>query len=136
MCSALPIWEMVLISYSVINIIYRRYCRNGFQCKPCLFGSYFTAVRRLLELTRRQNWKHTAGSAVEGVWVVTTDYINGTYGMERLETTETVWCWGVIGMIVKCNDWGATWGTDKAPVTVIFVENRNRKSISISNALQ
>jgi len=43
MCSALPIGEMVLISYSVINIIYRRYCRNGFKRKLCLFNSCFTA---------------------------------------------------------------------------------------------
>lgn len=35
--------EMVLISYSVINIIYRRYCRNDFKRKLCLFYSCFTA---------------------------------------------------------------------------------------------
>ncbi len=33
---------MVLISYLVINIIYRRYCRNGFERKLCLFGSCLT----------------------------------------------------------------------------------------------
>ena len=67
MCTVLPIWKMVLISYSVINIIYRRYCRNGLQRKPCLVYSYITAYRRLvfLGLTRRSDRKYTIGNALE-----------------------------------------------------------------------
>ena len=67
MCSALPIGEMVLISYSVINIIYRRYCRNGFKRKLCLFNSCLTAFRRLVlpGLTRRSGEKYTLGNALE-----------------------------------------------------------------------
>ena len=58
---------MVLISYSVINIIYRRYCRNGFKRKLCLFYSCLTALKRLVlpGLTRRSERKYTIGNALE-----------------------------------------------------------------------
>ena len=90
MCSTLPIGEMVLISYSVINIIYRRYCRNGFKRKLCLFNScltayflaksntYRSAFRRLLGWTRRSGKNIPLEMRLKRAWLATE--CNGTMG--------------------------------------------------------
>ena len=65
MCSPLPILEMVLISYLVINIIYRRYCRNGFKRKLCLFYSCLTAYLAIIGVDSSQWVKYTIGKALE-----------------------------------------------------------------------